>query len=80
MIAIEDLVGLNPTPDPMTSAEEHDRSNHFDIEAATNDDLARELVVVRLINFAADSAWHHERETRITEEIQRRRRPRATRG
>lgn len=59
------LLHAYPVPNPHRSDEQLDRYHGQDIPSLTRADRARELTVLRLINFLADSAWHQEREVAI---------------
>lgn len=60
-----DLLDAYTVPDPMASAEQYDRFHHLDVPKLTDEDVARDLTVLRLFNHFHDSEWHREREIRL---------------
>ena len=73
MIALNDITDLYPVPDPLTSEAAYGRFNHFDVPGLTSEDLQRELVVLRLVNFSSADEWRLEREAVVAAELERRR-------
>lgn len=65
------VLALYPAPDAQVSEEQADRLHHRDLDQRTGEDLKRELSFLRTWNFVLDSAWHLEREQRVSEAIRR---------